>query len=90
MAALLQDRPFLNPRRRLHLLEADLAVLGSSARAVDALQACPVPLLHDAAEALGSLYVIEGSTLGGRIIQRNVERCLGFDGRWNGSLKRDG
>ena len=82
VAALLQDQPFLDPRRRLHLLEADLAVLGSSACAVDALPACPLPLLHGAAEALGSLYVMEGSTLGGRVIQRNVERCLGFDGRF--------
>jgi len=80
VAALLQDGPLLDPRRRLHLLKADLAVLGSSACAVDALPACPLPLLHDAAEALGSLYVMEGSTLGGRVIQRNVERHLGFDG----------
>ena len=81
VAALLQDRPLLEPRRRLHLLEADLTVLGSSAWAVDALPACPLPLLHDAAGALGSLYVMEGSTLGGRVIQQNVERRLGFDGR---------
>lgn len=81
VATLLQDKPLFDPRRRMHLLRADLAVLGLSARAVDALPKCPLPLLHDAAEALGSLYVMEGSTLGGRIIQRNVERCLGFDSR---------
>lgn len=81
VAALLQDRLLLDPRRRLHLLEADLAALGSSACAVAALPACPLPLLHDAAEALGSLYVMEGSTLGGRVIQQNVERHLGFDSR---------
>ncbi len=45
VAALLQDRPLLEPRRRLHLLKADLAVLGSSACAMDALPACPLPLL---------------------------------------------
>ncbi len=81
VAALLQDRPLLEPRRRLHLLKADLAVLGSSACAMDALPACSLPLLYDAAGALGSLYVMEGSTLGGRVIQRNVERRLGLDGR---------
>jgi len=37
----------------------------------------PLTPLHDAAEALGSLYVMEGSTLGGRLIRRNVQRCLG-------------
>lgn len=81
VAALLHDKPFSDPRRRMHLLDADLAVLGSSARTVNALPACPLPLLHGAAEALGSLYVLEGSTLGGRVIQRNVERCLGFSDR---------
>ena len=81
VAALLQDGAFLEPRRRTHLLRADLAALGSSACAVAALPACPPPLLRDAAGALGSLYVMEGSTLGGRVIQRNVERRLGLDGR---------
>jgi heme oxygenase len=81
VATLLQDGPLLDPRRRMHLLRADLAALGLSADTVDALPACPLPLLHDAAEALGSLYVMEGSTLGGRVIQRNVERRLGFDCR---------
>lgn len=79
MAGLLQDAPFLDPRRRMHLLAADLAVLGASPFAVDALPSCPVPLLGNAAAALGSLYVMEGSTLGGRIIERHVERRLGFD-----------
>ena len=80
VAGLLQDGPLLNPRRRMHLLQADLAVLGSSAPCVAALPSCPLPLLYDAAEALGSLYVMEGSTLGGRVIERHVERCLGFNG----------
>ncbi len=59
VAALLQDRLFLEPRRRTHMSKADLAVLGSSARTANALPACPLPLLHDAAGALGSLYVME-------------------------------
>ena len=81
MAVLLQDAAFLDPRRRMHLLQADLAALGLSAHEVAGLPACPLPLLRNAVEALGSLYVMEGSTLGGRVIERNVERCLGFDGR---------
>ncbi len=81
VAALSQDQAFLGPRQRMHLLEADLAALGLPAHAVEALPRCPVPALCDAVEALGSLYVMEGSTLGGRIMQRNVERCLGFDAR---------
>jgi heme oxygenase len=80
VAALLQDEAMVAPRRRLHLLDADLAVLGLSSEGRAALPPCPLPELHDAAAALGSLYVMEGSTLGGRVIQRNVGRRLGLDG----------
>ena len=81
VAALLQDEALTTPRRRLHLLAADLFALGVSQEAMAALPSCPLPDLQDAAEALGSLYVMEGSSLGGRIIQRNVERCLKDVGR---------
>jgi heme oxygenase len=81
VAALFQDELFLKPRRRLHLLAADLAALGVSAQALPALPVCPLTALGDDREALGSLYVMEGSTLGGRSIRQNVERCLGGDGR---------
>lgn len=81
VAALFQDAAFLGPRRRMHLLQADLATVGLSAHAVHMLPTCPLPILRDAVEALGSLYVMEGSTLGGRLIERNVERCLGLSGQ---------
>ena len=84
-AAFLLEDGMLAGQRRLHLLAADLATLGVSASAVAALPACPPPVLRDAAEALGSLYVMEGSTLGGRVILRNVERCLGLDAASGGS-----
>jgi heme oxygenase (biliverdin-IX-beta and delta-forming) len=81
VSALFGDEQFLGPRRRLHLLAADLAALGVSTPALKALPICPLVPLGDDVEALGSLYVMEGSTLGGRIIRRNVERCLGDEGR---------
>jgi heme oxygenase len=77
IAGLLQDVVVLAPRRRLHLLAADLMALGVSKVELDALPKCPLTALHDAAEALGSLYVMEGSTLGGKLIRSNVRRCLG-------------
>jgi heme oxygenase (biliverdin-IX-beta and delta-forming) len=76
VAALLDDEALTRPRRRLHLLAADLAALGVSREALAALPLCPLTPLQGKAEALGSLYVMEGSSLGGRVIQRNVERCL--------------
>jgi heme oxygenase (biliverdin-IX-beta and delta-forming) len=81
MAALLRDDGLLGQRRRLHLLAADLAALGVSSAALEALPMCPLTMLRDDAEALGSLYVMEGSTLGGLVIQRNINRCLGDKGR---------
>ena len=80
VAALLAEETLSSPRRRLHLLAADLSVLGGTATDLEALPRCPLTPLRDAAEALGSLYVMEGSTLGGRVILRQLERSLGSDG----------
>jgi heme oxygenase len=77
IAGLLEDTVMLAPRRRLHLLAADLAALGVAKHELAALPKCPLVTLHDAAEALGSLYVMEGSTLGGKLIRGNIQRCLG-------------
>jgi heme oxygenase (biliverdin-IX-beta and delta-forming) len=77
IAGLLQDAVMLAPRRRLHLLAADLAALGVAEHELAALPQCPLTTLRDAAEGLGSLYVMEGSTLGGRVIRDHIQRCLG-------------
>jgi heme oxygenase (biliverdin-IX-beta and delta-forming) len=76
IADLLLNDALLTPRKRLHLLAADLAALGVTEQELAALPKCPLTALRDAAEALGSLYVMEGSTLGGRLIRANVQRCL--------------
>lgn len=60
-------------RRKLPLLEADLRALGVEPCAARP----PRPDLPDAAAALGALYVLEGATLGGRIIHRRVAGPLG-------------
>lgn len=60
-------------RRKLPLLERDIRALG--VRAGGAAPAADVP---DAAAALGALYVLEGATLGGRIIHRRVAGPLGI------------
>lgn len=56
-------------RRKLDLLHQDLGELGVSAAARDRLPRCPeVPAVGTTAQALGVLYVVEGATLGGRVI----------------------
>lgn len=64
----------LVPRPRLPLIEQDLRALGWGDAELGAIALCaPAAALADSADsALGSLYVLEGSTLGGRVIMRQV------------------
>lgn len=62
-------RPLLRPK--LPLLLADLAVLGIE---VPALPASPRAMGLSA--ALGGLYVLEGASLGSRVIARHLQRFL--------------
>lgn len=72
--AALDEPDFLGPRRKLHLLARDLAALGLRPEPV-----CQdLPAMNSAAAALGSLYVLEGSTLGGQVIRRHVEALFAF------------
>ncbi len=82
-------RPLLRARRRSHLIADDLrffavAPAAPAGSAVDWQQVVIGTSAFDrdpiAAEAsfLGALYVLEGSTLGGRFIARHVETVLGL------------
>ena len=63
----------LNDRQRRKLLERDLAWFGI----LELDPARPaLPVMKDDASLLGAMYVMEGSTLGGRLIARHVERVL--------------
>ena len=66
----------LRPRRRGHLLKADLDWFGSVEEAENRPS---LPDLSDEALFLGALYVMEGSTLGGQLIARHVEETLGLE-----------
>lgn len=63
---------FHAPRGRLPHLRRDLSALGRTSAEVRALEVCgpAEDLVRDEATALGSLYVMEGSTLGGQLIGR--------------------
>jgi heme oxygenase len=56
-------------RRRAHLFAADLRALGGEA---DAATLPELPAVEDTDQALGRLYVLEGSTLGGTVISRHL------------------
>jgi heme oxygenase len=60
-------------RRRSDMLLSDLSVLGALAMPAT----LPGPPIHGLYDAIGCLYVIEGSTLGGQIIFQRVRERLG-------------
>ena len=76
VARLLDEPALFEPRRRLPALHADLLRLGAAPDG----EAWPVaPWMDGPAAAWGSLYVMEGSTLGGQVIGRAL-RAAGIDG----------
>jgi heme oxygenase len=64
-------------RRRLNLLGDDLRALGLNRDRIAAIPRCveAAALVQDQPRALGSLYVIEGSTLGGAVIGKALEQA---------------
>jgi heme oxygenase len=75
-------------RRRSAALLRDLAGLGAPAPDVDTL-----PAIERAEDALGTIYVLEGSRLGGAVLKRSVAADLpaeflapGDSGRWRALL----
>jgi heme oxygenase (biliverdin-IX-beta and delta-forming) len=76
---ILADETFFGPRRKLHLLQKDLHFFGYGPATIAALPRCPdLPPVRDLAGAMGSLYVLEGSTLGGQVISHRLERLFGL------------
>ena len=66
-------------REKLWRLRRDLRALGATDGRIDALPRCTwVPEVSTVQRALGCLYVIEGATLGGRIVARSVREHLGL------------
>lgn len=69
--------PDIDERRKTLQLENDLAFLGYKSNG----NANPIThgILLTPGFALGIMYVIEGSSLGGRVILKNINAALGFD-----------
>lgn len=65
-------------RRKLPKIEADLKNLGVFETAQEMPRWNGVPPIENAAQAFGSLYVMEGATLGGQIINRHLKEHLGI------------
>lgn len=84
-------RPLLERRRRTPLLTADLAAFGMKAPSEEGWVSWAQVICGDGAHAgadnvgrlvaslLGGVYVMEGSTLGGRFLARHVEQQLALE-----------
>ncbi|NGM38289.1 biliverdin-producing heme oxygenase [Methylobacterium sp. DB0501] len=78
LADVLDDPTFFDPRRRLGHLAADLRLLGLDDAAIEALPRASMILPSNRDQAFGALYVLEGSTLGGQVIAKQIGRQLGL------------
>jgi heme oxygenase len=66
-------------RRKLPWLDADLRYLGLAPHSEHwPLLRADIPALRDAGALIGTLYAIEGATLGGQVISRHLQSTLGM------------
>ncbi|MES2485391.1 MAG: biliverdin-producing heme oxygenase [Bacteroidota bacterium] len=70
--------PNLEARNKTKQLEADLAFLGKDKSGYDKALSSKIENLTPAF-ALGIMYTVEGSSLGGRVILKNINGVLGHD-----------
>jgi heme oxygenase (biliverdin-IX-beta and delta-forming) len=77
----------LRGREKGSRLRHDLRMLGLSEAGLAAIPRCPtVPHVDGVPGALGCMYVLEGSTLGGQIIHRHLEERLAIDAHSGGTF----
>ncbi|MBS4080982.1 MULTISPECIES: biliverdin-producing heme oxygenase [Pseudomonas] len=70
----------LTPRLKTATLHGDLQALGVADEAINRLPICSqLPQINSGASCLGILYVLEGATLGGQILRREISARLGLE-----------
>jgi heme oxygenase len=73
------DDPIRRGRSKSSWLEQDLEFHGVDAAQRERLpRTSRLPSISSRAEILGAAYVLEGSTLGGQVISRHLEKTLGL------------
>jgi heme oxygenase len=66
-------------RRKADWLLADLAYFEMPAESIESLDVCgTLPRFDDLAAGLGALYVLEGATLGGQVMLRDIGAQIGL------------
>jgi heme oxygenase len=70
---------FMKPRLKTDLITRDLSRLGVSDADIAAVADYPVPDMATPEAVLGSLYVLEGSTIGGKVITKKLQQHFGWE-----------
>lgn len=69
--------PDFENRRKASTLLEDMRIISKKENIEPLIEECNnLPLITNPAEAFGCLYVLEGSTLGGRFIYKHLEKTL--------------
>ncbi len=71
--------PDYNSRRKARAIRADIDYLGVQILQEPLPWCDNLPAMDAPAQAMGCLYVLEGSTLGGRFIAKNLNKHLGLE-----------
>ncbi|WP_024644630.1 biliverdin-producing heme oxygenase [Pseudomonas syringae] len=67
-------------RIKVPMLVRDLRALGMSEDDIGQLPGCPrLPVVDSPGACLGVMYVLEGATLGGQVLRREMHKRLGVD-----------
>ncbi|GFM52930.1 Heme oxygenase [Pseudomonas cichorii] len=79
-SGLMPDELDAPERVKTPALIQDLHALGMTDQAIDELALCrQLPLIDSPGACLGVLYVLEGATLGGQILRREIHKRLGLN-----------
>ncbi|MEE5068401.1 biliverdin-producing heme oxygenase [Pseudomonas alliivorans] len=79
-SALVPSELVPHERVKTPVLIEDLQALGMTDRNIERLALCSrLPVVDSPAACLGVLYVLEGATLGGQVLRREVDKRLGLD-----------
>ncbi len=70
----------IQERKKTPLIAQDLHFFGFAQSEIQQLESCQkTPALQTQAQKIGFLYVIEGSTLGGQVLGRQLKQSLGLE-----------
>ena len=79
-SALVPSELVPHERVKTPVLVEDLRALGMTDQNIERLALCSrLPAINSAAACLGVLYVLEGATLGGQVLRREVYKRLGLN-----------